>query len=45
MDETIGKFELSEIYVGNDALELDKHILKKYFNIEIPEYMLRLEKQ
>jgi len=45
MDESSGEFELSEILVGDDALELDKYLLSKYFNIETPEYMQRLERE
>lgn len=41
-DETKGEYEMPAIFVGNDGLELDLYILKKYFTIEIPDYMKRL---
>lgn len=39
INEYYGEFELPEVMVGNDALELDEYILKKYFKIEMPEYI------
>jgi uncharacterized protein (DUF362 family) len=43
MDEKKGEFLINEVLVGNDGLELDLHILKKYFDyLEIPEYMRRI---
>ncbi len=45
MDEKKGEFYLNEVLVGNDGLELDLHILNKYFDyLEVPEYLLRIQK-
>ena len=33
-----------EALIGNDGVELDLYVLKKYFSyLEIPEYLKRLE--
>lgn len=43
MDENTGEFKYSEILVGNDAVELDLHVLKNYYSyLEVPEYLKRL---
>ncbi len=42
MDEVKGEFNIPEILVGNDGIELDLYVLKKYFDIEIPEYLMIL---
>jgi uncharacterized protein (DUF362 family) len=43
MDEKKGEFLINEILVGNDGLELDLYILKKYFGyLDIPEYLKRI---
>lgn len=39
MDEHKGEFHIPEVFVGNDALELDEHVRKKYFDIEMPKYL------
>ena len=31
-NENIGEFNFKELFIGNDALELDSHIFQKYFN-------------
>ncbi len=39
-NENIGEFSIKELFVGNDALELDCHIFEKYFNnCEYPKYL------
>jgi len=39
-NENIGEFIFNEIFVGNDALELDLHLFTNYFNgCEYPEYL------
>ena len=39
-NENIGEFNIEELFIGNDALELDCHIFQKYFNnCEYPEYL------
>ncbi len=39
-NENIGEFCMKELFIGNDALELDCHIFQKYFNgCEYPEYL------
>ncbi|MCL2351494.1 MAG: hypothetical protein FWC55_03070, partial [Firmicutes bacterium] len=39
-NETIGEFSIQELFIGDDALELDCHIFHKYFNsCEYPEYL------
>ena len=39
-NENIGEFNINEVFIGNDALELDCHIFHKYFNnCEYPEYL------
>lgn len=44
MDENKGEFMYENTLVGNDGVELDMYILKKYFSyLEIPEYLKRLE--
>ncbi|BES65579.1 hypothetical protein SANA_20180 [Gottschalkiaceae bacterium SANA] len=42
MKEGYGEFQLPIIYIGNNAVELDKHVLLEHFNIEIPEYLLKI---
>lgn len=42
MDEKEGEFEISEMLVGDNGLELDLFVLEKYFDIETPDYMKRL---
>ena len=43
-NENKGEFILPETYVGNDALELDNHMYKTFFNdCEYPEYLKILE--
>jgi Uncharacterized conserved protein len=43
MDENKGEFMYEEILIGNDGIELDLYVLKKYFSyLEIPEYLKRL---
>jgi hypothetical protein len=37
-----GEIEMAQVYVGDDALELDLHILGQ-FGLEPPEYVRRLE--
>jgi uncharacterized protein (DUF362 family) len=45
MDERNGEFSMNEVLVGDDGLELDLHILKKYFDyLEIPEYLQKIKK-
>jgi uncharacterized protein (DUF362 family) len=36
-----GEVEMAEVYVGDDALELDLHVLEQ-FGLEAPEYVRRL---
>lgn len=44
MDENKGEFIYDDILIGNDGIELDLYVLKKYFShLEIPEYLKRLE--
>jgi uncharacterized protein (DUF362 family) len=44
MDETTCEFRLENILVGNNALELDKYVLRNFFsNHEIPEYIKILD--
>ena len=39
-NENIGEFNIRELFLGNDALELDCHIFQKYFsNCDYPEYL------
>lgn len=39
-NENIGEFTFKELFIGNDALELDCDIFRKYFNnCEYPEYL------
>jgi len=39
-NENIGEFIFTELFIGNDALELDCHIFQKYFNdCEYPVYL------
>ena len=39
-NENIGEFSFSETFVGNDALELDCHMFKAFFNdCEYPDYL------
>jgi len=42
MDEEKGEFQIPEIIVGDDALELDLYIIEKYFGIDKPEYITKL---
>lgn len=43
MNENIGEFNYNEILIGNDGIELDLHVLKKYYSyLETPEYLKRL---
>ncbi len=43
MAENKGEFSFDEILVGNDGVELDLFVLRKYFNnLDIPEYISRL---
>ncbi len=42
-DENKGEFMFENILIGNDAVELDIYVLRKYFSyLEIPEYLKRL---
>jgi hypothetical protein len=44
MDENKGEFMYEDTLIGNDGIELDLYVLKKYFSdLEIPEYLKRLE--
>lgn len=44
MDEATSEFRLGDILVGDNALELDKYVLKNFFSKhEIPEYIKILE--
>lgn len=44
MDERSGEFFMNEVLVGDDGLELDRYILKKYFNyLELPDYLTRVQ--
>jgi hypothetical protein len=44
MDENKGEFMYEDTLIGNDGIELDLYILKKYFSyLEIPEYLKRLK--
>lgn len=44
MAEDIGEFQMKEILIGNDGLELDDYVLNNYFgNQKPPEYMERLK--
>ncbi len=45
MDEERGEFMIPEILVGDDALELDMHVVEKYFSIEMPEYIESLRRK
>lgn len=45
MNEKIGEFKFEDIFVGNDALEMDKYIIDNIFKIEKPEYIINLEKK
>ena len=39
-NENIGKFRFKELFIGNDALELDCYIFHNYFNnCEYPDYL------
>jgi hypothetical protein len=39
-NENIGEFNFTETFVGNDALELDYHMFKTFFNnCEYPDYL------
>jgi len=39
-NENIGEFNFSEVFVGNNALELDCHIFQTFFNnCEYPDYL------
>ena len=39
-NENIGEFRFTEAFVGNDALELDYHMFKTFFNnCEYPDYL------
>ena len=39
-NENIGEFMFKELFIGNDALELDCHIFHEFFNnCEYPEYL------
>ena len=39
-NENIGEFNFSEVFIGNDALELDCHLFKTFFNdCEYPDYL------
>lgn len=42
MDERRGEFVCPDIWIGNDAVELDHAVLHEVFQLEPPEYMLRL---
>lgn len=43
MDENKGEFMYEGTLIGNDGVELDLYVLKKYFSyLEIPEYLKRL---
>jgi uncharacterized protein (DUF362 family) len=43
MHESRGEFMLDGIFVGNDAAELDLHLLERYFaDVEKPDYLNRL---
>jgi uncharacterized protein (DUF362 family) len=44
MDENRGEFVFEDILIGDDGIELDLYVIKKYFSyLEIPEYLKRLE--
>lgn len=44
MDERRGEFLMNEVLVGDDGLELDLYILKKYLSyLEIPDYLTRVQ--
>ena len=43
MSENCGEFRFQEMLIGDDGLELDLYVLKKYFSdFEIPEYLQQL---
>jgi uncharacterized protein (DUF362 family) len=43
MDENSGEFVFEDTLIGDDGLELDLYVLKKYFSyLETPEYLKRL---
>lgn len=42
MDERIGEFQLKQILVGDNAVELDRFILEHIYHMEEPEYIRRL---
>jgi len=44
MDENKGEFMYEDTLIGNDGIELDLYVLKRYFShLEIPEYLKRLD--
>ncbi|MDR3598451.1 DUF362 domain-containing protein [Clostridium sp.] len=46
MDENEGEFMYEETLIGNDGIELDLHVLEKYYGyLETPEYLKRLQKK
>jgi hypothetical protein len=43
-DEYKGDFRIDELLIGNDGIELDLYMLKKYYSyLEIPEYIIKLQ--
>lgn len=46
MDENKGEFMYEETLIGNDGIELDLHVLQKYYDyLETPEYLKRLQEK